>query len=133
MKKPKLFFGLAVIFLSGVVIGVAGTGLYVKHKIRSVIDGGPRAARELVLERLDHVLDLDDEQRPEIDKIVRGAQHEIRQLRLRDQPEIDQIFADSVRKMKTKLSPQQQEELQQRYEKLLDRWRIKDNGMAEAD
>lgn len=107
MKKWKLYLGLLVVFLAGVVVGTGGTLLVVVHEVKRLIELGPAAGPEIVMRRLDRVLDLSDEQAAAIEPIVMDGYHEILELRSQSQPQRHAIVMDTVARLKTELTPEQ--------------------------
>lgn len=124
MKKWRLWAGITLVFLSGLIIGAVGTGLYVKMTIAGVLQGGPPAVKKVIVKRLDGELALTADQKAEIDKIVSEAQARLLSLRLQHQPEIEEIIESSIGRMKTKLSKEQQEKLDKLHERLRKNWHI---------
>ena len=58
MKRWKIWACVVALFLSGFLIGSAGTALYIKHAVEKVIAGGPPEVRRIVMRRLTHKLKL---------------------------------------------------------------------------
>lgn len=124
MKKWKLWSGLFLVFLSGLIIGSVSTGLYIKQRIEGVIQGGPPAVKKVVVKRLTDELKLTKDQQTEIEKIVSEAQSRLLKLRMQHQPEIEEIFDNSIALMKTKLSHDQQGKIDMLYGQTRKTWRI---------
>lgn len=125
MKKWKLWTGIILLFLAGVCIGVIGTGLYVRHAVKSVLQEGPPAVTRLITGRLSHELDLSDSQQVAVGKAVGQTQRRLHELRLRHWPEADRIFMDGIDQVKPDLTPGQQEKLDALYDRLKERWRMR--------
>lgn len=124
MTKTRLWAGITLVFLSGLIIGAVGTGLYIKKTITGVLHEGPPAVKKIIVKRLDKELDLTGNQKPEIEKIVSEAQSRLLTLRLQHQPEIEEIIESGISQMKTKLSKEQQLRLDKIHERLRKNWHI---------
>jgi hypothetical protein len=115
MKRWKILTGLFVIFLSGVFIGSAGAGLYIRHAIRvkvnALVSGDSQVATQLVMERLERSLALNDEQKRAIQPLIRAAAVKIRALRARLRPRFEEVFFQTSREIKTHLNKGQQKKL----------------------
>lgn len=123
-QKWILWAGLIALFLSGLIIGSVGAGLYIKKSITGVLQGGPPAVKKMIVKRLDQELDLTDNQKAEIDKIVGEAQSRLLALRLQHQPEIEEIIDGGIDRIKTKLSNEQQLKIDKIHDKLKKNWHI---------
>lgn len=122
MTKTRLWAGITLVFLSGLIIGAVGTGLYIRKTITGVLNEGPPAVKKIIVKRLDKELDLTSNQKPEIEKIVSEAQSRLLTLRLQHQPEIEEIIESGISQMKTKLSKEQQLRLDKIHERLRKNW-----------
>lgn len=124
MKKWKLWTGLIIIFLAGICIGAVGTGIFVRHTIFSLIQGGRPAVAKLVTKRLASRLDLSESQQAEVFKTVRKTQLRLLELRRRHQPETEEIISSGIAQIKTELSQKQQEKMDELYNRFLERWNM---------
>lgn len=126
MKKWKLWTGIILIFLAGVSIGAAGTGLYVRHRVMTVLQGGPPAVATLFTTVLARRLDLSDPQEKAVSKTVTETQGRLRELRRQYQPEARKIISIGIAQIKTELSPQQQKKLDEMYARFNERWKVQE-------
>jgi hypothetical protein len=112
MKRWKILAALLVIFLSGVVVGSLGTGIYIKKRIGMVTRGGPgHVMHKLFLKRLTHELDLDIEQQKKIEEILHQTAEELLVLHQQTRPRAHAILDRAVDRTKDYLSPEQAERL----------------------
>ncbi|HKN18929.1 MAG TPA: hypothetical protein VJW95_03960 [Dissulfurispiraceae bacterium] len=125
MKKWKTWLVIAAVFLSGVIIGSAGTGLYMKHRIGGILHEGLPAMRKVIMNKLTAELDLTADQQDEIDEIVEDTQLQLQQLRSQYRPQMENIITTGIATMKTRLSPEQQKKLDALYDKLKKRWSMR--------
>ena len=124
MTSGKLWGGLVVLFCAGALTGIAGTTLYHQYEQEHRWERGPAAKYERIMKRLTHDLVLTPAQQAEIEPIVSRTHVEILQLRFLLQPEVEQALTKGMAEMKTKLSLEQQEELDDLYAKLQRRWQV---------
>jgi hypothetical protein len=125
MKKWKIWTGILLIFLAGSCIGAVGTGLYVRHKVVSILDGGAPAVAELVSRRLARRLDLSVSQQAAVSQIVRDTQFRLQQLRRRYLPDAEKIIVGSIDRIKMELTPEQQTKLDVLYDRFKVRWKMR--------
>lgn len=107
---------MMALFFSGVLIGAVGNSIYIRHEIRKVRLGHP-AVRQFILKRLTNELRLSDEQKARIGKIVCRAQTELSRFKAEHHSEIEGIFSRSISEMKQYLTADQQNKLDELYEK----------------
>jgi hypothetical protein len=122
MSKWKIWVGLLVLFLSGVLIGTVGTRMYVRHKISRMYTKERPVIRDLFFRRLTRQLDLSEEQRQEIERIASHAAEEFHTLRRQHRGEAEAILDEAVSEMRQYLSPEQQEQME-RIRKRMKTWR----------
>jgi hypothetical protein len=122
MSKWKIWVGLLVLFVSGVLIGTVGTRMYVRHKISHMYAKERPVIRDLFFRRLTRQLDLSEEQRQEIERIASRAAEEFHALRRQHRGEAEAILDEAVKEMRKYLSPEQQEQME-RMRKRMKTWR----------
>jgi hypothetical protein len=121
MHRTKLITGLLLIFVAGALAGSLGTGIYARQRLKEFRMGGPPPPPErkaFLMRRLTDRLDLTDEQRDEIEKIVAASEEKIFAIRKEFIPRIKAITDESFALMKEKLDPDQQEKLERLQERL---------------
>ena len=122
MSRGKLWGGLIVLFLVGILTGIVGTCLYHRYEQQHRGEGGPVARQERLMKHLTQELSLTTEQQADIQPIVKRTHLEILQLRVQHQPEVERIFARGIVELKPKLSANQQMKLDGLYAKLQRHW-----------
>lgn len=122
MSRLKLWAGLVLLFGTGVIAGSVGFSLY-GDVLRPKLDRSPLAQHDRIMKRLSHHLSLTPQQRSEIEPIVTRTHVAILEWRFSHQSEIEQILASSMGELKTKLSSEQQAELDRMYNRLQERWK----------
>lgn len=128
MKDLKIWIGLLVLFLSGVSVGAFGTWIIAERRIMESFAHDRPPFHQAVMRRLSRDLNLDDSQRPRIEKIVIQTQEELRALRESTLPERHRIMERSLGAMKLELSPEQQKKLEEIHEKVEERRGRKGRG-----
>lgn len=122
MARGKLWGGLIVLFLAGLLTGIVGTCFYHRYEQQHRGEGGPAARQERLMKHLTQELSLTPAQQADIQPIVKRAHLDILQLRAQHQPEVERIFAKGLVELKPKLSADQQIKLDGLYAKLQRRW-----------
>ncbi len=125
ITKTKIYLGVILVFLGGVLIGIVGTGLYCKEQFVRFVSGEPMGRKGFIMRTLSAELDLTPDQRPEIEKIVDSSFLELQRLRQKYQPEVHTILEKSFLSMKERLNPEQQHKLDQLYERMQKRWHMR--------
>jgi Spy/CpxP family protein refolding chaperone len=120
MKKWKIWTGLVILFLSGVLIGGLASGLYIRSKIVEVVSGEkfwpPRP--KLVVNRLTREIGLTPDQQAKILVIVEQFTRELIEVRRETRQKIAEILDQSRSEMKKHLTPDQQKKLDEFLEKI---------------
>jgi hypothetical protein len=124
MTPMKLLAGLLVLFLAGALTGIAGATLYHQYEQEHRWERGSAAKQERIMKRLAQELGLTPAQQADIEPIVSRTHVEILKLRFSLQPEVEQALTQGMAEIKTKLSVEQQEELDELYAKLQRRWQV---------
>lgn len=124
MTQGKLWGGLLVLFLAGILTGSVGTILYQHYDQEQRWERGPAGRQERLMKRLTEELSLTQAQSKEIEPIVSRAHIQILELRATHQPEIERIMAEGIAELKTKLSNEQGAKLDTLYAKLKQRSQI---------
>ncbi len=125
MKKWRVWLVVAIVFVSGIIIGATGTGFYFQHTFRGILHQGPSAVRNVIMKKLTAELNLTKDQQEEIGDILEETQFQLQQLRVRYHPQMEEIINNGVATMKTRLSAEQQKKLDALYEKVKMRWKLK--------
>jgi hypothetical protein len=124
MSRGKLWTGLIVLFLAGTLTGVVGTCLYHQYERGRRGDAGPAARQARIMTRLTQSLGLTPAVQREVEPIVSRAYVDILQLQVQHQPEVEAIVTRSMADLKTKLSTEQQAQLDALYAQLQRRWEL---------
>lgn len=115
MSRWKVWLALGVVFCSGLVLGAAGTGLYVRYQIRSqinsIMSGDVQTVTSFVMTHLGRALELQPEQEAKIRPLVEQGVQQVRELRTELRPRFEAIYLGKAKEIKTHLSPSQSAKL----------------------
>lgn len=125
MKTWKTWLVIAAVFVSGVIVGAAVGGIYMKHRIGGILHEGLPAMRKVIMQNLTAELNLTTDQQDEIEEIVEETQLQLQQLRAQYRPQMEAIVDTGVATMKTRLSAEQQKKLDTLYAKVKKRWSMR--------
>lgn len=122
MAKWKIWTGLAVLFLSGSVVGGVATHCWMQAQFENRWESGSHATRPWLMQRLTRKLDLTDGQQAGLAPVVSQAQEELFALRAQQQPQVEAIWMKTLAAVKPVLTPEQQPKLAEFQQKLEQRW-----------
>ncbi len=125
MKQWKTWLVIAVVFLSGIIMGSVGTGFYMKQRIGRILHEGLPAVRKVIMKKLTAELNLTQDQQEEVEEVVEETQLQLQQLRAQYHPQMEKIIENGIATTKTSLSAEQQKKLDALYEKVKKRWSLK--------
>jgi hypothetical protein len=121
MNRWKFRIGIVLVFALGLAIGGLGTGWWFVHGYYGW--RGPREQVEAhIMKRLNRYLDLTDAQKADLVPIVHDVSGKLEELRVRTEPEIRQILEQGLARTQPKLSAEQYQRLEKRYQDLRRRW-----------
>ncbi|MBU0514466.1 MAG: hypothetical protein KJ621_06800 [Proteobacteria bacterium] len=126
MKRWKVWLGVTVIFVSGLVIGSLGTGVVItigiKKMIQRVTAGDTAVAARMVMMKMRHELRLSRDQRRRILPIINRAVVRIRKLHFTLRPQMEREVARAVAEINPYLTPEQRRKLTQRLNYMKSKW-----------
>ena len=131
MKTVKRIFIVLFIFILGVFVGAAGANADLIKKLRRGILGGPEAVMEVIVQRLDHELHLDAEQKRKLQSITDEARIKLRQSRARIQPEVEATLLEAENRTRDMLYPNQVERFDEMVRKGREQWKAKEAPKVE--
>jgi len=113
MKTFRLLLLVGLVFLAGVVAGVVGTRIAVRHWVRSAIQR-PQMVQALVERRLNRRLGLDANQQVQVHQILTATRGQLKGLRQEYRPQVIMIVSNADAQISVLLTPAQRE----RFEKM---------------
>jgi len=116
MKKTTLIAGLAVVLISGIVMGAVGHLMFMHYRMARMYRLGPPGMRIHALERMSEELRLDDKQKAAIDAILAQSYQEAAKLYDKQRPELQGLTDSTIARMRAELTPDQQKSLQTAWE-----------------
>jgi len=113
MKTFRLLLLVGLVFLAGVVAGVVGTRIAIRHWVRSAI-ARPQMVQTLIERRLKWQLRLDADQQVQVHRILTDARGQLKDLRQEYRPQVVLVVSNADAEISALLTPAQQE----RFEKM---------------
>jgi ATP-dependent Lon protease len=119
MKRWKLVSGLLLVFVLGILAGSFGTRVYLKDRFAH-LRKDPKARQAFIMRKLSKELELTQDQKITVEKIVAQVGEKRREFFLKNRPEIKRIMDEGFLQIKKELNNDQQkklDELREEYEK----------------
>lgn len=110
MKRWKLVSGLLLVFVLGILAGSFGTRVYLKDRFEH-LRKDPKARQAFIMRKLSKELELTQDQKTKIEKIVEQVGEKRRQFFLKNRPEIKRIMDEGFLQIKKELNNDQQKKL----------------------
>lgn len=124
MRSWKFKLGIVAVFALGAVVGAVAAGTYFRMRAFDFSYSRPDQAVRHIMKRLDHELNLSDDQRKKIEPIVLDSFTKMRALRTRLTPEVEALVDQTAKLIKQHLDPEQQTKLDQHNAEVMKRWRM---------
>ena len=118
MNRWKITLRYGLVFMLGLVLGIAGSHLALKHRFARAMQDRPAAQRHMMMRHLTRELQLTKPQQIEIERIVNAQLKALSEVRERHQPEVQAIFQQAEDEMKPHLLSNQQQKLDQIMERM---------------
>jgi Spy/CpxP family protein refolding chaperone len=110
MKRWKLVSGLLLVFVLGILAGSFGTRIYLKDRFEH-LRKDPKARQAFIMRKLSKELELTQDQKTKIEKIVEQVGAKRREFFLKNRPEIKRIMDEGFLQIKKELNNDQQKKL----------------------
>lgn len=124
MKKSTAYFGLALLFTGGVLLGSAGTVMLLDRRVdRARKEGGPPVFQSKMAERTARELELSPDQLRAVSKIFRGSHAELTRLRRTQRAQVQQSLKKTKQELEQVLSPEQLAEFNEKMKRHSERMR----------
>jgi hypothetical protein len=107
MKLFKSWLLLALVFAAGIVVGVVGTRVVVRHLVREAIVH-PEKVQAVVERNLARRLRLDSGQQLKLHQILSDTHGEMKDLRRKYQPHFFEVVSNADGQITAILTPEQQ-------------------------
>ena len=127
VKHWRVWSGIAVVFVCGLLVGNVATTAYDDYKQKQKWEQGLAGLKQRVMKHLSHELRLSVEQQQAIEPILSQAEVELLQLRMAQQPRVEETVTRTTMTLRAKLNPQQQSKLDELYRRLERRWESDQN------
>lgn len=126
MKRMKAIAGIIIIFTLGIMTGVLGTSMVIKHRMHEFHEKGPPPIKPMFMKKIGRHLDLTPVQRAAMVKELDALQTTLRELRQDFHPPMQAAFDESFERMKTHLTEPQKRKLEMLKKDLP--WRLPGGG-----
>src|SRR5262245_10194084 len=100
MSRTKAIIGICLVFFLGIITGVAISARFVQKQVHRVLEGGPSMIHAVIIRKLGHDLNLDGNQRDQIQKILEDTSVQMRDARQEIKPKLDAIRTDAITKVR---------------------------------
>ena len=118
MNGWQLTLRYGLFLMLGLVLGMGGSHLALKHRFTRAMQDRPAAQRQMMMRHLTRELQLTKSQQIEVERIVDAQLKALSDVRERHQPEVQAIFQQAEDEMKPHLLPKQQQKLDQIMERM---------------
>jgi hypothetical protein len=108
MKNVKVIAGILFIFSLGIACGALITHMAYRLRMEAFVSGKPGMREEILLERLDRRLDLDERQRASVRTIIHETATELKSIRRQFRPQMNMVLEKGRAEVRKILRPEQQ-------------------------
>ncbi len=122
MKRWKMVAAFAVVFVLGMMVGVVGTGVAIKHG-PAFGPRDPEGRKAFILKRLDRRLELTASQKTRVAAIVNRRHDKAREQFRRHRQALHAFMTQSFAEIRRELTPEQQIKLDAFQNELEERFR----------
>ena len=122
MKRWKIITAIVLVFILGVLTGVVGTGMALKHGPPFGLRG-PEGRKAFIMKRLERKLDLTAEQKVRVAAIVDRRHQKAREQFSRHREALQVFMAQSFAEIRQELTPPQQVKLDALQAEMEERFR----------
>ncbi len=120
--KLKVVAGVLVAFLAGMLLGGLGTTGYIFHGMRQLSEGSNTLRHRGLMHRLSRQLNITEEQKPDVQRILDESEQEISRLLQDSLVEFTAIMERQKEALNTVLTPEQQAKLEKNFRRLRSHW-----------
>lgn len=123
--KAKTVIGILLVFVLGGLAGSLATGYFYQDRFERTrnLPAQPEARKKMLMDRLSRELELSAAQQEEIGIVLEQVHRQVRELREKHRPEMEELRNKKRTLIREKLSPDQQAKLDQMLERLEERGR----------
>lgn len=125
MNKTKitLIVGIMTLFTFGIVIGVLGYRIHTEREFRKAVQFSPEQRKAYLLQKYTKQLRLTEVQQEEIREIIDEKIDEIFRSTQRYEEDIDKIRQHHDERIKSLLTPEQQQLFDEMKQRIKGRWK----------
>jgi hypothetical protein len=124
----KAVLGVILVFIFGFLAGVVSTSIVAEHKVADFLKHPGVGLMKVMEKRLTKGLELDDQQKKQIDDDFMENLRQHKQLQLQIQPQVQLLNQATVKQITATLRPDQQERFNKNLDDLRNRfWKYSSN------
>ncbi len=128
LKNWRVWAGIGVIFMAGVLTGILVVAAWVHHRVDQLRDGGPHAWEGMMVHALDWHLDFDDAQEEAVTGIINDVHRDLLRFKGTHQAEIEAIVGSGLERIEATLTEEQKPAWSTTRERIEQRLRVTDHG-----
>ena len=113
MNNSRPIFGVVLVFFLGILCGSLATHFLYNYRMDSIISGRGENKEEVLVNRLERKLKLDERQKEQVRSIVHETHEGIMALRRQLRPQTEAVIEKSQAKINAILTPEQREKFVQ--------------------
>jgi hypothetical protein len=126
--KTRIWIGMVLLFLSGIAVGFFGSGLIIRKHVREFVERGPAHMNARVVHHALRGMDLTDEQRTEVERIIEETMPEMNRLSSEFGDSLETVAARQFNSIKTLLDEEQVKVLEERMEEIREMMKKRRSG-----
>ncbi len=122
MRSRFARFAPVLVFLLGLLTGVALSALWAARRLEKIADNGPAGTARFVINALARRLDLDDAQRAKFEPVFARVEQGFADMHREDMPRVKALIEGAAAEIRPSLTPGQQAEMDELLERPRARW-----------
>lgn len=126
--KTRIWIGMVLLFLSGIAVGFFGSGLIIRKHVKEFIERGPAHMNARVVHHALRGMDLTDEQRTEVDRIIEETMPEMNRMSSEFGDSLETVAARQFERIKALLNEEQVKVLEERMEEIREMMKKRRSG-----
>jgi hypothetical protein len=120
----KAILVVLAIFALGLFIGWTGRSYKLQHQISQIAAAGHPPLQKFFIKRMNQKLDLTDDQQAQALTVLGETEDELYQLLHASRIEFADIMTRMTTRLKTHLTPEQQQQVDENFGRFLELWQI---------
>ncbi len=126
--NTKIWIGMVLLFLSGIAVGFFGSGMIIRKHVREFVERGPAHMNARVVHHALRGMDLTDDQRIEVDRIIEETMPEMNRLSSEFGDSLETVATRQFDSIKALFDEEQVKVLEERMEKIREMMKKRRSG-----